>query len=46
MLNEDYLGNESFAISLTDSSVFLNEILISTIKFIERLLKPQGYIAL
>ena len=26
--------------------VFLNEILISAIKFLERLLKPQGYIAL
>ena len=45
MLNKNYPKNESFTITLTDL-VFLNEILISAIKFLERLLKPQGSIAL
>ena len=34
MLNKNYPGND------------LNEILISAIKFLERLVKPQGHIAL
>ena len=42
MSNKDSPGNESFTISLPD----LNEILISTIKFLKRLLTPQGYMAL
>ena len=42
MLNKNYPGNESFTIILT--GIF--EILISAIKFLERLLKPQSYIAL
>ena len=42
MLNKNYPGNELFTIMLTDL-VFLNEILISAIKVLERLLKPQGY---
>ena len=46
MLNKNYPGNELFTIMLTDILVFLNEILISAIKFLERLLKPQGYLAL
>ena len=47
MLNKNYPGNESFTITLTAVPlVFLNEILISAIKFLERLLKPQGCIAL
>ena len=45
MLNKDYPGNESFTITLL-TSIILNEILISAIKFLEGLLNPQGYIAL
>ena len=45
MLNKNYPGNESFTITLTDLW-YLSEILISAIKFLERLLKSQGYIAL
>ena len=43
MLNKNYPGNESH---VDRPLVFLNEILISAVKFLERLLKPQGYIAL
>ena len=45
MSNKDYPGNESFTSSLTDLNG-LNKILMSAIIFLERLLKPQGYIAL
>ena len=47
MSNKDDPGNESFTIALTiEPLVFLSEILISAIKFLERLLKPQDYMAL
>ena len=45
MLNKNYPGNESFTITLTGLWYFSMN-LISAIKFLERLLKPQGYIAL
>ena len=37
MLNKNHSGNELFTITLTDLWVFLNEILISAVKFLERL---------
>ena len=47
MLNKHYPGNESFTITYFDRPrAFLKEILISAIKFLERPLKTQGYIAL
>ena len=45
MLNKNYPGNE-FHHYIDWPLVFLSEILISAIKFLQRLLKPQGYIAL
>ena len=45
MLNKNYPGNESLTITLTDLWYF-SIALISAVKFIQRLLKPQGYIAL
>ena len=48
MSNKNYPGNESFTITLTDLWYFSmrSGSGLSAIKFLERLLKPQGYIAL